>query len=301
MSNRKNEQLLNEANDLFVRGETKLNEFVMPLFGSRSAKYEQAADIFAKAANTYKRAKHYNEATGAFKKAAECHLRLNQKYDAASLYIKASSMAAKESVPKSAELIHRAIELFMDEGRFTIAAKHHHELGEIYEAEGDLVRAKEEYATAAEYYEDEGNPATGRKSLIKVAEICGTLGEYNECAEIYERIGRDCASVELTTYSAKKHFFNAGIALLCTLDVIAVNRALDNYCNLSTDFARSMEYKLLEGLSDALEQVDPKAFSKASAEFDSITSLNPWQTNLLVKVKESILEQEEDSSLDDLK
>ena len=77
--------------------------------------------------------------------------------------------------------------------------------------------ARDHYRTGADYYEDEGNPATGKKSLIKVAEICGTLEEYQECIELFERIGRDCLSNELSQYTAKKHFFNAGIALLCTL------------------------------------------------------------------------------------
>jgi len=301
MSSAKDLKLISEATDLMARGESKLNEFVMPLFGSKSLKYEEAAEIFEKAGNTFKRAKQYNESSNAFKQAAKCHLRLNNKYDAAGVYVKASGMMKKESVPIAIELLHLAIELYVDEGRFLMAAKHHIDLAELYEEENDFVRAKQEYRTGAEYYEDEGNPATGRKSLLKVAEIAATMGEYPEAIEIFETVGRDSLSNELTQFSAKKHFFAAGLSVMCTLDTVAIKRALDNYSSICNDFARSVEYNLLEGCVEAMEEVDPKAFAKASAEYDRISNLTPWQTSLLIRVKDSILQQDEESSSSGLK
>ncbi len=47
----------------------------------------------------------------------------------------------------------KAIEIYTDMGRFSIAAKHHQTIAEIYEAElADLDRAVQHYEQAADYF-----------------------------------------------------------------------------------------------------------------------------------------------------
>ncbi len=47
----------------------------------------------------------------------------------------------------------KAIEIYTDLGRFTIAAKHHQTIAEIYESElADLDRAVQHYEQAADYF-----------------------------------------------------------------------------------------------------------------------------------------------------
>lgn len=47
----------------------------------------------------------------------------------------------------------KAIEIYTDMGRFSIAAKHHQTIAEIYESElADLDRAVQHYEQAADYF-----------------------------------------------------------------------------------------------------------------------------------------------------
>lgn len=50
-----------------------------------------------------------------------------------------------------------AVDLYTDDGRFTIAAKHQKEIAELYEQEMDFENSIESYQTAADYYEGEGS------------------------------------------------------------------------------------------------------------------------------------------------
>ena len=52
--------------------------------------------------------------------------------------------------------MQRAIALYVDDGRFSIAAKHQKDVAELYEQEMDLKAAMANYQTAADYYEGEG-------------------------------------------------------------------------------------------------------------------------------------------------
>ena len=56
------------------------------------AKFEDAAELFKKAANQYKVAQFWPEAGQAFSRAAECYIQLEQNHDAASAYIDAVCM-----------------------------------------------------------------------------------------------------------------------------------------------------------------------------------------------------------------
>ena len=49
--------------------------------------------------------------------------------------------------------LSKAIDIYTDMGRFTIAAKHHQTIAEIYESEvADLERAMQHYEKSADYF-----------------------------------------------------------------------------------------------------------------------------------------------------
>jgi hypothetical protein len=60
-------------------------------------------------------------------------------------------------ISESVRLFKRGIDLFTEEGRFTMAAKYQKEIAELCEAELDLQGAMDGYQTAADYYEGEGS------------------------------------------------------------------------------------------------------------------------------------------------
>ena len=57
---------------------------------NKTGKFEDAAELFKKAANQYKVAQYWPEAGAAFGRAAECYIQLELNHDAASAYIDAA-------------------------------------------------------------------------------------------------------------------------------------------------------------------------------------------------------------------
>ncbi|XP_032297571.1 alpha-soluble NSF attachment protein [Coturnix japonica] len=123
-------QLLAEA-DKKVRGS---QSFFAGLFGG-SSRIEEACDIYARAANMFKMAKNWSAAGNAFCQAAQLHLQLQSKHDAATNFVDAGNAFKKADPQEAINCLIRAIEIYTDMGRFTIAAKHHISIAEIYEGE----------------------------------------------------------------------------------------------------------------------------------------------------------------------
>uniref|UniRef100_A0A8C9FNU1 NSF attachment protein alpha n=1 Tax=Pavo cristatus TaxID=9049 RepID=A0A8C9FNU1_PAVCR len=74
-------------------------------------------------------------AGNAFCQAAQLHLQLQSKHDAATNFVDAGNAFKKADPQEAINCLIRAIEIYTDMGRFTIAAKHHISIAEIYESE----------------------------------------------------------------------------------------------------------------------------------------------------------------------
>ena len=67
-------------------------------FFSKSGKYEEASELFKKAANQYKVAQYWPEAGKAFSRAAECFIALGENHDAATSYVDAAVCMKKVGI-----------------------------------------------------------------------------------------------------------------------------------------------------------------------------------------------------------
>lgn len=110
----------------------------------------------------------------------------------------------------------KAIEIYTEMGRFSIAAKHHQAIAEMYEGEAnDLVRFKQcrniailcsfierpfysfrfqqravqHYESAADYFRGEESTSSANKCMIKVAQYAAQLEDYDKAIQIYEQVG----------------------------------------------------------------------------------------------------------------
>jgi len=169
-----------------------------------------------------------------------------------------------------------------------MAAKYQKEIAEMYEASGDLEKSIQAFEAAAEFFEGEGSTSSGNSCLLKVAHSAALIENYTKAAEIFEKVAAESVNVDLLKFSVKEYLLKSGICQLCTGDVVACKRALDKYINLSAEFATTREYEFLSNLVTAIENYDSSAFATASQEYNSIVKLDPWKTKLLVKIKESI-------------
>ncbi|KAK2510293.1 hypothetical protein Q9233_017885, partial [Columba guinea] len=115
-------------------------------------------------------------------------LQLQSKHDAAASLVDAGNAFKKSDPQEAINCLLRAIEIYTDMGRFTIAAKHHVSIAEIYETElVDIEKAIAHYEQAADYYKGEESNSSANKCLLKVAAYAAQLEQHQKALEIYEQ------------------------------------------------------------------------------------------------------------------
>ncbi|KAG8143558.1 putative Alpha-soluble NSF attachment protein [Naja naja] len=166
-------------------------------------------------------------AGNAFCQAAQLHLQLQNKHDAAMSFVDAGNAFKKADPQEAINCLLRAIEIYTDMGRFTIAAKHHITIAEIYETElVDIEKAIAHYEQAADYYKGEESNSSANKCLLKVATYAAQLEQYQKAIEIYEQVGTSAMDSPLLKYSAKEYFFKAALCHFC-IDMLNAKKLLD--------------------------------------------------------------------------
>ncbi|KAG6399674.1 hypothetical protein SASPL_141155 [Salvia splendens] len=137
------------------------------LFGSE---FEDAADLFDKAANSFKLSKSWDRVGAVYVKMANCHLKLDSKHEAANAYAGAAHCYKKCNTQESISCLEESVNIFLDIGRFNMSA-----LAIVYfEKAVDLFQS-EEVSTSANQCEQ------------KVAQYAAQL-EQAEC-DTYESHG----------------------------------------------------------------------------------------------------------------
>ena len=66
---------------------------------------------------------------------------------------------------------------------------------------------------------------------------------------------------------------------------------MQKYSSLDTTFSSTREAKFINVLIDTVEAGDQESFTAAIYEFDSVTKLDNWKTNILLKIKRSIQDE----------
>ncbi|XP_013147520.1 PREDICTED: soluble NSF attachment protein [Papilio polytes] len=256
-----------KAMQLMAEAEKKLSSsksFLGSLFGG-SSKVEEAVDCYLRAANLFKMSKKWSQAGQAF---SNCY---------------------KKCDPNEAvSCLLKAIEIYTDMGRFTVAAKHHQNIAELYETECvDVSRAMQHYEQAADYFRGEESTSSANKCMLKLAQYAAQLEHYDKAIQIYEQIAKSSLDNSLLKYSAKEYMFRAALCHLC-VDLLNAQHALDKYCSLYPAFADTRECKLVKELIEHLEDQNVDAFTEAVKTYDSISRLDQWYTSMLVRIKKQI-------------
>jgi alpha-soluble NSF attachment protein len=253
-------------------------------------KWEQAAELYVQAGNTFKMAKNMREAGNAFMAASRCYQQSNSAYDAAQKMVEAGIALKKVDVNASKAAYQQGIEKFASAGRFSMAAKHQKELADMLEESGESKEALEMFQQAADLYENENQTSTALQCLLKVALLSAQQEDYPRAIEIYEQAAQKSASHNLLRWNVKDHLFRASLCYLAQGDAVGTKRALERYVDISPGFDREREYKLLQEILTAYDNMDPDAFTAAVSDYHNICKLDDWKTNILLKIKTSIKE-----------
>uniref|UniRef100_A0A094ZU68 Alpha-soluble NSF attachment protein n=1 Tax=Schistosoma haematobium TaxID=6185 RepID=A0A094ZU68_SCHHA len=156
-------------------------------FGLGSDKTDEVISLYEKAGNCFKMAHNWTEAGNAFLEAANLSLSQKSKHDAATHYVNASLVFKKDDPKKSIQCLTKAIEIYTEMGRFTIAAKHHMTIAEICEKDlVDIEQAIRHYEQAADYYKGEESSSSAMKCQLAVAQLASQLGQCDKAANLFE-------------------------------------------------------------------------------------------------------------------
>lgn len=266
--------------------------FLSGLFGGAS-KQDEGLEMLGRAANLFKMAKKWNEAGQTFSQIANTHLGEGNKHDAATNFVDAANCYKKNDPKEAAASLQKAIDIYTDMGRFTIAAKHHQTIAELFESQtADLDKAMQHYEQAAEYFRGEESHSSANKCMLKVAEYAATLENYEKAIKIYEQVAAASLENTLLKYAAKEQFFRASLCHLC-VDALNAQHAVQRYEEQYPAFADSREAKLIKTICSEIENQDIEAFTEAVKYYDSVSRLDTWVTTLLLRVKKSLSEPDD--------
>lgn len=206
-----------EASTLMERAQKRATEMTLfGLMGSREMKLEEAAEMCAKAGNLYKIEKKWQEAGTAYQRAAEYAMQHDDKDAASSSLVEASKAYKKTSPELAVKALLSAVEMLKQKGRFHPAANHLKAVAEIYETDQvDAEKAMFYYAEAAEVFAGEDQNALANQCWLKVATFAAQLEKYDVAIEKFEAVATSSLDNNLTKFSAKQYFLNAGLCHMC--------------------------------------------------------------------------------------
>jgi len=233
-------------------------------------------------------AKKWGQAGNTFVTIAQHHAKLGNKHDAATNYVDAANCYKKSDPKEAVNSLVKAVDIYTDMGRFTIAAKHHQTIAEIYESDiADLDKAMTHYEQAADYFKGEESNSSANKCMLKVAQYAAQLENYDRGIEIYEQVAASALESSLLKYSAKEYFFRAALCHLC-VDSLNAQHAVQRYEEQFPAFSDSREAKLVKALVKHLEDEDVDAFTEEVKSFDQVSRLDQWYTTILLRIKKQI-------------
>uniref|UniRef100_A0A1I7ZIQ1 Alpha-soluble NSF attachment protein n=1 Tax=Steinernema glaseri TaxID=37863 RepID=A0A1I7ZIQ1_9BILA len=155
-----------------------------------------------------------------------------------------------------------------------------------------MEKCMEHYEKAADFYKGEESKSSAAKCQVKVAQYAAQLEQYRNAIKVFDELACWEADHPTLKFAAKNHFFQALLCHLC-LDLLDTTHALKRYEDIHPAFTDTRECKLIKEIISAMEDQDEDRFTEAVKNYDRISRLDDWHTNLLVRVKRSIDEDED--------
>ncbi|KAJ8438647.1 hypothetical protein Cgig2_016393 [Carnegiea gigantea] len=255
--------------------------------------YADVAELYNKAASSFKFFNSWDQAGSCYIKLAECHLKMDSKLEAASAYVDAAICYKKTSPIQAISCLEEAVNLFSGIGKSGMAARYCKEVGDLYERLHNFEEAIAHFKRAAVFFQDEDAAASAIQCKQKIAQISALLKQYQNAIEIFEEVAHEAVNNSSMRYGVRHHVLNAGICHLCNNgDLGAVTNALERYQDLDPTFLRTSEYNLLTELVAAYDEQDLDKFTEVLIDYDSLSPLDSWKTVLLLRVKEALKAKE---------
>lgn len=275
---------------------TPSSGFLKMFSGSDSYKYEEAAELCIQAANLYRLRRELKLAGDSFLKAAEYQLKAKNDDEAANTFVETyKSYKSSGEYTNAVDALGSAIEIFTKRGQFRRGANFKFEMGELLENElSDYPKAIESYETAGEWYAQDQALALANKCLIRCADLKALDANYIEAGEVYAKLIKNSVGNRLSQWSLKDYYFKMALCQLAATDIVAATRTVQEGKNTDANFADSREAALAQDLIECVTEGDSEALSEKVFNFDKFNKLDKWKTTILLKVKETITEADDD-------
>jgi len=255
----------------------------------KSSKYEDAAELYTKAAQQYQLAKAFQDAGTAHVKAGECYGFSKFSQNRVPMCcIHAGQNFAKQDVNLAFEPMKKGIQLLAEDGKFGQAAKYEKEVAEMYKSIEDIENAIKHYETAGDYFEAEGSKATGADCWLQVVPLYAEYEKYDKAIEYLEKVCEAIAPT-LARYSIKDHCVKAGILCLCIPDCVAAKKNVEKWANkYGENFRGTKEHSFLESIISCAANSDVEGYRTAVEEYKLVTKMDGFKETYLKKAEDLI-------------
>lgn len=245
------------------------------------------------AGNAYKVDGRWTESGKAFEREADCRLKADEKNDAMNAFYNASKSYKKTDPMAAVNALHKTIKLVTEAGNFRQAADREKDIAQIFAQDGlDIGRARDSYQRAGDWYKQEDANATANQCYQQAAELSAELGDFPTALQLYKTVADWSLTSPLTKYSVKEYFLRAVLCCLAMGDLVLAQRSLDEFAQKDVTFPSTRESKFAKELVDACDEADIERYTAAVFQYDQVTKLDNWKTNILLRVKKALEEDE---------
>ncbi|KAL7424481.1 vesicular-fusion protein S17 [Cryptotrichosporon argae] len=262
-------------------------------FSSSSSKWDEAGDLFQQAGNAYKIDQRWTDSGRAFEREAACRIQAKENNDAMNAYHNAAKSFKKSNPEAAVSALHQTIKLLIDAGNFRQAADREKEIANIYAQDNlDPAKARDSFQRAGDWYKQEDANATANQCYQQAAELSAVIGDLQKSIELYCTVADWSLTSALTKYSVKEYWLRAALCAIAQGDLVLASRLLQTFGQKDVTFPSTREAKFAHELVDACEEADVERFTAAVFQYDQVTKLDNWKTNILLKVKKALEEDE---------
>lgn len=258
------------------------------------ADYDEACELYTKAACQYKLQGSFIQAGEAFMKAAECARKVKNDYRLSESYYEAALMFLKVGSSKASSAIDLAAQALVDGNRMSRAADLVWKAAEALKELGKTEEALARYQLACKYYRADGQSVKVMKCREVEADMLTDEKKYAESKKIYEDLGRESLSGPLK-FQASNFFVKA---MLCQFASIReANRLVDlenskdvlaDYVAMNPLIEGSREHEVLNMIQESLEEDSMDRFDEVVELMQTVKMLDSWNTPLMLVIKEKI-------------
>lgn len=184
----------------------------------------------------------------------------------------------------------KAVDIYIEMSRFTLAAKHLQIVAEILEENpAKQQEAIKHYEHAHFFFKREGSIASANNCLKKAGLIASQLEDYEKAIAIYEDLALTVFGSCVLKVAANEYLFRGALCHLC-IDAMQAQRALERYLKLYPDFKQSRDYKLVKNLIFQVKIQNVDGFVDAVTVYDAASRLEPWYSKILFRIKQKLVE-----------